>query len=87
MAGGLTVIEKRSHSLTGVPGQGQGHGRPPGTASSPADGHFGRFHVLTIVNSAAIHVGEHAFFRIIVCLAIHPGVGFPDHMVVLFQVF
>ena len=87
MAGGLTVIEKRSRSLTGAPGQGGGHGCPPGTSSSSADGHLGHFHVFTVVNSAVINTAVHACFRIMVCLVICPGVGFLDHMVVLFQVF
>ena len=33
---------------------------------SSVDGQLGCFHVLVIVNSAAMHIGEHVSFRIIV---------------------
>ena len=49
--------------------------------------HSGGFHVLAIVNSAAVNVGVHVSFPIMVFSEYIPGVGFLDHMVVLFLVF
>ena len=49
---------------------------------SPVDGHLGGFHVLDIVNSAAMNNGIHVSFPQGICL----GVGLLGHMVVLFLV-
>ena len=54
---------------------------------SPVYAFLGCFHVLVIVNSAAVNIGVHVSFWIIVCLHIFPGVGLLDHMVVLSLVF
>ena len=57
---------------------------------SSVDGHF---HILVIVNNAAINIGVHVSFQISVfvlfCFVsdIYPGVEFVGHMVVLFLVF
>ena len=54
---------------------------------SSSDGHLGRSHVLAVVNSAALYIWVHAFYQIIIFLAICPGVGLQDHMTTLFSVF
>ena len=53
---------------------------------SSVDGHFGCFHVLAIVSSAAVNIGVHVSFQLEFSLDICPGVGLQDHMVNLFLV-
>ena len=52
---------------------------------SSVDGYLGCFHVLAIVNSAAMNTG--VFFELFIYLGVCPGVGLLGHMVVLFLVF
>ena len=54
---------------------------------SSADGHLGCFHVLAIVNSAAMIMGYMCPFELEFSLGICPGEGLPGHMVTLFLVF
>ena len=54
---------------------------------SSVDGHLGCFHVLAIVNSAAMNTGVHVSFETIVLSGYIPGEGSLDHMVILFLVF
>ena len=54
---------------------------------SSVDGHPGCFHVLAIVNSAAVNNGIHVSLSILVSSGyIYVGVGLQRHMVVLFLV-
>ena len=53
---------------------------------SSVDGHLGGFHVLAIVNSAAV-TEVHLSFGLWYSPAICPGVGLLDHMVVFLLVF
>ena len=52
-------------------------------------GHLGFFHVLGVINSAAMNIGVHVCFQIDILsfLDIYLGVGFQAHMVALFLVF
>ena len=53
---------------------------------SSFDGHLGSFHVLAVVNSAAVNIGVHVHFELEFSPDICPGVGLLGHMVVLFLV-
>ena len=56
---------------------------------SSVDGHLGCFHVLAIVNSAAVNNGVHVSVSILVSSGFMPeeGVGWLGHMVASFLVF
>ena len=54
---------------------------------SSVDEHLGCFHVLAIVNSAAVNIGVDVSFQIMVFSRYMPRVGLLDHMVALFLVF
>ena len=54
---------------------------------SSLNGHLGCFHVLAVVNSAAMNNGIHMFFQFWFPQGICLGVGFLGHRVVLFLVF
>ena len=41
--------------------------------SSSVDGHLGCFHVLAIVNSAAVNIGVHVSFSVLVSSGYMPG--------------
>ena len=54
---------------------------------SSVDGHLGCFRVLAIVSSAAINIGLHVSFGIMVFSGYMPSIRLLAHMVVLFLVF
>ena len=54
---------------------------------SPAGGHLGYFHVLAIVNSAAVKLGYMSILQLWLPQSICPIMGLVGHMVVLFSVF
>ena len=54
---------------------------------SSADGHLGCFHVLAIINSAAMNIGVHVSLSDLVSSVRMPEVGLLGHMAVLFPVF
>ena len=56
---------------------------------SSIDNYLGCFHVLTMINSAAMNTGVHVSFqiRVFVFPDIYPRVGLLDHMTILFFSF
>ena len=57
------------------------------TTASSVDGHLGCFHVLAIVSSAAVNIGVHVSFSILVSSGYMPRMGLLGHMLVLFLAF
>ena len=53
---------------------------------SSVDGHLGCFHILAIVNSAAMNIRVHVSFLTMVFSGYMPGVGLLGHVVFFFLV-
>ena len=54
---------------------------------SSADGHLGCFHVLAIINSAAVNIGDHVSLSIPVSSVCMPRSGIAGYKAVLFAIF
>ena len=54
---------------------------------SSADGHVGVFHVLAIINSAAMNIGVYVSLQFWFPQCVCPAVGLLGHMAVLLPVF
>ena len=54
---------------------------------SSVDGPLGCFHVLALINGAAMTLGYMYLFELQLSLGVHPVVGLLGHTVVLFLVF
>ena len=50
-------------------------------------GHLGLLQILAVVNSAAVNIGAHVSFSIMVSSGYNPVIGLLGHMVVLFLVY
>ena len=55
--------------------------------NSSVNGHLDCFHVLAIVNSAAVNSGIHVSFSVMLSSGYMPGSGIAGSLVVLFLVF
>ena len=54
---------------------------------SSVDGHLRCFHILTVVNSAAVNIGVHASLQIMVFSGYMPGSRIAGYVVVLYLGF